>query len=143
MMTRHATPIAPLLILAFALGSHLLSAQTPGAQEARAAAESWLSLIDMQSYAASWDAAATIFKKAVAKEKWQASVQSVRGPLGHLKSRALKNTAATSALPGAPAGDYVVFQFDTSFQKKAAAVETVTAIREPDGTWHVGGYFIR
>jgi hypothetical protein len=46
-------------------------------------------------------------------------------------------------LPGAPDGSYVVFQFDTVFEQKAAAVETLTAGREPDGTWHVIGYFIR
>ncbi len=40
-------------------------------------------------------------------------------------------------------GEYVVFQFNTTFAQKAAAVETVTAVREPDGSWHVGGYFIR
>ena len=32
---------------------------------------------------------------------------------------------------------------NASFEQKAAAVETVTAIREKDGTWHVGGYFIK
>jgi hypothetical protein len=45
--------------------------------------------------------------------------------------------------PGAPDGEYVVFQFNTSLEQKSAAVETVTAIREKDGTWHVGGYFIK
>ena len=49
----------------------------------------------------------------------------------------------STTLPGAPDGEYVVLQFDTSFEQKAAAVETVTTIREKDGTWHVGGYFIR
>jgi hypothetical protein len=42
-----------------------------------------------------------------------------------------------------PDGEYVVFQFNTSFEQKAAAVETVTAMREKDGTWHVAGYFIK
>jgi len=50
---------------------------------------------------------------------------------------------STTTLPGAPDGEYVVFQFNASFDQKAAAVETVTAIREKDGTWHVGGYFIK
>jgi hypothetical protein len=41
---------------------------------------------------------------------------------------------ALLTLPGAPDGEYVVFQFNTSFEQKSAAVETVTAIREKDGT---------
>jgi hypothetical protein len=46
-------------------------------------------------------------------------------------------------LPGAPDGEYVVFQFDTQFEHKRAAVETVTPMRDPDGSWRVSGYFIR
>ena len=46
-------------------------------------------------------------------------------------------------LPGAPDGEYVVFQFDTQFERKRAAVETVTPMRDPDGSWRVSGYFIR
>jgi hypothetical protein len=36
-----------------------------------------------------------------------------------------------------------VVKFDTVFEKKAAAVETVTPMMELDGTWHVSGYFIQ
>jgi hypothetical protein len=142
-MTRQLARIAALVIFAFVLAGSSLHAQDAGAKAAQASVESWLSLIDMRSYAASWEAAATIFKGAVTREKWQAAVQSVRGPLGQLKTRTLKSATATSALPGAPDGEYVVFQFDATFDKKAASVETVTAIREADGTWHVGGYFIK
>jgi hypothetical protein len=142
-MTRHLAQITALVILAFVLGAGPIGAQEPATKVAQTAVESWLSLIDTRSYGASWDAAATIFKGAVTSEKWQAAVQSVRGPLGQLKSRTLKNATPTSALPGVPDGNYVVFQFDTVFDKKAASVETVTAIREADGSWHVGGYFIK
>jgi hypothetical protein len=142
-MTRQVAAIARLVFIALVLGSSPLHAQESATKAAQSSVESWLSLVDMRSYAASWEAAATIFKSAVTKEKWQTAVQSARGPFGQLKSRTLKNAAPTSALPGAPAGDYVVFQFDTAFEKKAGAVETVTAIKEADGTWHVGGYFIK
>ncbi len=60
-----------------------------------------------------------------------------------MKLRTLKSATSTATLPGAPDGAYVVFQFTTSFEQKSAAVETVTAIREKDGTWHVGGYFVK
>ena len=105
--------------------------------------EAWLSLIDNQNYAASWDAAATLFRTRVTQEQWQTAAQTARAPLGQLKSRTLKSATSTTTLPGAPDGEYVVFQFTTSFEQKAAAVETVTAVREMDGKWHVGGYFIK
>jgi hypothetical protein len=104
--------------------------------------EAWLSLIDNENYQASWDTAATLFRNAITQEKWQSAAQTARAPLGRLKSRTLKSATSTTTLPGAPDGEYVVFQFNASFDQKAAAVETVTAIREKDGTWHVGGYFI-
>jgi hypothetical protein len=142
-MTRQVAQLASRVILAFILGCYFLYAQEPDKKAAQQSVESWLSLVDSRSYAASWDTAATIFKNAVTQDKWQAAVQSVRGPLGQLKSRTLKNASATSAPPGAPAGDYVVFQFETAFETRAGTVETVTAIREADGSWHVGGYFIK
>jgi hypothetical protein len=45
-----------------------------------------------------------------------------------MKSRMLQNATSTTTLPGAPDGEYVVFQFNASFEYKSAAVETVTAI---------------
>ena len=40
-------------------------------------------------------------------------------------------------------GKYVVIQYDTVFEHKASAVETVTPMPDPDGVWRVSGYFIR
>ena len=51
-----------------------------------------------------------------------------RAPLGAMKSRTPKSATSTTTLPGAPGGEYVVFQFTTSFEQKPAAVETVTAV---------------
>jgi len=46
-------------------------------------------------------------------------------------------------MPGAPDGKYVIIQYDTVFENKASAVETVTPMVDPDGSWRVSGYFIR
>jgi hypothetical protein len=46
-------------------------------------------------------------------------------------------------IPGAPDGEDVILQLNTVFEEKAQAIETVTAKREPDGTWKVAGYFIK
>jgi hypothetical protein len=40
----------------------VIHAQEPGTKAAQMSVEAWLSLIDNQSYAASWDAAASIFR---------------------------------------------------------------------------------
>ena len=132
-----------LVILVLMLGTDSIHAQESDTKTAQTSVESWLALIDTQSYAQSWDTAAGLFKKAITQEKWAAAVAGVRAPLGAKKSRSLKSATSTTTLPGAPDGEYVIFQFDASFEHKAAAVETITAIRETDGTWHVGGYFIK
>jgi hypothetical protein len=46
-------------------------------------------------------------------------------------------------LPGAPDGQYVVMQFETSFANKKSAIETVTFMLEKDGQWKSAGYFIK
>jgi len=142
-MKRRVVRCSMPVVLALMLGSVSFHAQEAGTKAAQSAVEAWLSLVDAQNYAASWDTAATLFKNAVTQEKWQAAVQTARAPLGPMKSRALKSATSAKTLPGAPDGEYVVFQFDTAFDQKAAAVETVTAIREKDGAWRVGGYFVR
>ncbi len=110
---------------------------------AQAAADSWLKLVDTGNYVASWEQAAKVFKGAVAKDQWAQTASGVRTPLGKLISRKLKSREYTEQLPGAPDGKYVVIQFDTVFENKAAAVETVTPMLDPDGVWRVSGYFIR
>jgi hypothetical protein len=68
---------------------------------------------------------------------------SARKPLGALVSRKLKSAQYATSLPGAPDGQYVVIQYDTVFQNKSAAVETVTPMLDKDGHWRVSGYYIR
>ena len=142
-MTRHAVRCSLLLVLAVLLGCGSGQAQGPDTKVAQTSVETWLSLIDSQNYAASWDTSASMFRNAISQEKWRSAVQAARTPFGPLKLRALKSATPSTTLPGAPDGEYVVFQFTTSFEHKAAATETVTAMREKDGSWHVAGYFIQ
>lgn len=111
--------------------------------KAEKAATAWLALTDGGKYAASWDEAAAMFKAAVSKPDWERMLGAARTPLGAVKARALKAAKFTRTLPGAPDGEYVVLQFESSFEKKASAVETVTPTLDKDGVWRVSGYFIR
>ncbi|RJP87710.1 MAG: DUF4019 domain-containing protein [Desulfobacteraceae bacterium] len=115
------------------------------AKEAAAlsAAEKWLELVDNEKYVESWKEAAELFKNAVLPQQWEQSIQAVRKPLGKLVSRKVKTKDSMSSLPGAPDGEYVVIQFETSFEAKKAAVETVTPMMGQDGVWRVSGYYIK
>ena len=112
-------------------------------EEAQKAAEQWLALADTGDFSGSWNTAAGYFKAAVSSEQWQQSLNAVRKPLGDLVSRKLKNATYTRTLPGAPDGEYVVLQFETSFANKKTAVETVTPMLDKDGKWRVSGYYIK
>ncbi|MGB5062634.1 MAG: DUF4019 domain-containing protein [Candidatus Competibacter sp.] len=119
------------------------AADTEAVSQARKSANSWLALVDSAQYGQSWDEAATLFKSAVPKQEWEKAVRSARTPLGALKLRVFKSATFAHSLPGAPDGEYVVIQFDTQFEHKTAAVETVTPMREQDGSWKVSGYYVR
>jgi len=118
------------------------AAETPE-DAAQASAESWLKLVDQGNYAASWDAAAKLFKGAVKQADWVQMAAGVRTPLGKVLSRKPKLRQSTERVPGAPDGKYVVIQYDTVFENKASAVETITPMADPDGAWRVSGYFIK
>ncbi len=107
------------------------------------AAKAWLSLVDGERYAESWEESAPFFKSAVGKEQWIQTIQSVRKPFGKNISRELKEKRYRSHLPGAPDGEYVVIQFKASFINKNSAIETVTPMLDKDGKWRVSGYFMK
>jgi Protein of unknown function (DUF4019) len=119
---------------------HAAAQDTAPAQKA---ATEWLVLIDAGRYADSWTTAASTFKQAVTQEKWQDAVKTARDRMGPLKSRALKQATPAKNPPGAPAGDYVIFQYGSSFEGSDAATESVSTVLDTDGTWRVVGYFVR
>jgi len=118
-------------------------AQDKNIEAAKKGSESWLAVVDKGDYAASYEEAASIFKLAVTKEDWLQKVRAARNPLGKVISRKLKGTQYKTSLPGAPDGEYVVIQYDTSFENKRSAVETITPTLDKDAQWRVSGYFIR
>ena len=107
------------------------------------ATEKWLGIVDDGKYGESWKEASEYFRNAVKQEQWEQAVQAVRTPLGKLVSRKIKSTSYKTSLPGAPDGEYVVIEFETSFLNKKTAVETVTPMMDKDGNWRVSGYYIK
>jgi len=134
------------LLLAFLLLAPALPAQSQQDTEAAAAGTSalaWLALTDSGQYAESWQNASSFFRAAITSEDWVQALSGARASFGELRSRDMASAQYSTSLPGAPDGHYVVFEFNSSFDHKAAAVETVTAMKDLDGAWRVGGYFIR
>lgn len=137
---RRIAMLSTLALLALMLGAQ---AQQKPEQAAQDAASSWLALVDNGKYAESWKEAAELFRNAITPEKWQQSLHAARDPLGKLLSRKVISANYTKTLPGAPDGEYVVIRYESSFEHKQSAIETVTSMLERDGKWRVSGYFIK
>ena len=106
-------------------------------------AEKWLVIVDEEKYGESWKEAAELFRNAVKQEQWGQTIQTVRKPLGKMVSRKVKSASYRTSMPGAPDGEYFIIEFETTFENKKSAIETVTPMLEKDGKWRVSGYFVK
>jgi hypothetical protein len=130
------------LIFALSLGT-ALAAEPEKEKAALDAAEGWLKYVDGEKYDDSWKEASAFFKGAVSQDQWKRTLEALRQPLGRTLSRKFISKQFTTHLPGAPDGEYVVIQFQTSFQNKRSGVETVTPMKDRDGKWRVAGYYFQ
>ena len=112
-------------------------------EQAVTAAKAWLELVDKGEYEKSGEEAAKLFKSNVPKNEWSRTIAAGREPMGKLVSRELESAKYSTTLPGAPDGEYVLIQFETSFENKKSAIETITPMKDPDGVWRVSGYYIK
>lgn len=135
--------VSMVVVCWIAAGVTGIAAEPKKEKAAVATAESWVALVDAGKYGGSWKEAAEYFRNAVKQEQWEQAAQAARQPLGKLVSRKVKTTAYRTALPGAPDGEYVVIEFETVFEHKKTAIETVTPMMDKDGKWRVSGYFIK
>lgn len=129
-------------ILALA-GFPVQAVESDAVPKAQVSAKAWLALTDSGKYAESWNGASSLFKTAISRPDWEKAIRATRAPLGALKSCTLKSATFARTLPGAPDGEYVVIQYETVFENKASAVETITPMLDKDGSWRVSGYYIK
>jgi hypothetical protein len=97
-------------------------------------ARQWLVLVDDKNFAQSWKDAGKTFQNRQTVDAWAGDAGTKRVPLGAVASRDLKSIDLSR-------NNIAVIRYDTSFARKAAAVETVTLAFENDG-WVVNDYSI-
>ena len=141
MIKRIVASITTLMILL--CGFALAETTSHKESSAIAAAEAWLEIVDEGKYTDSWRQAAEYLKAAVNQDQWEQSMRAFRQPMGSIVSRTLKSKNYATSLPGAPDGEYVVIQYETSFKNKKSAIETITPMLDQDGKWRVSGYYIK
>jgi hypothetical protein len=142
--TAFVQSVAALAIFACVLGStDACEANQAAVEQATKAAESWLKLLDNGDYRACYQRASQIVKDHLSEDTFVHEFSAAREPLGAVVSRKLKVAQYATSLPGAPDGQYVVIQYDSSFANKKSATETVTPMVDKDGQWRVSGYYIK
>jgi beta-lactamase regulating signal transducer with metallopeptidase domain len=113
---------------------------------ALASALGWLKEIDGGQYEQSWKDAAAVFQGKLTADQWVQALNGTRAPLGTCSQRT-EVSATLSKDPRTPEGvipgEFVVVQFESSFDNLKHAVETVSLSRGPDGAWRSCGYLIR
>jgi Tfp pilus assembly protein PilF len=107
------------------------------------AAEQWLAALDAGKYADCWAQSAELMRKAMPEASFAAGIRDVLLPLGKVLSRKVLTATYATSVPGAPDGNYVIMQYETDFENKKGAVETITPMKDADGKWRVSGYYIK
>lgn len=123
-------------------GAQISPSESASRPEGLSSALDWITLLDQQRWKDSWDKAAALFQAGVSASQWASKAQFIRQSLGAASARNFKGATEASSLPGAPAGQYEIIQFQTNFAHKANAIETVVLAHDATG-WKVAGYFIR
>ena len=127
-----------LLILSMLASSFIWSNESAGS----IAAKEWLKIVDVGEYVESWQKSDAFFKSQLTQTGWSVALTGVRTPLGQVRSRSELVAKEYSSLPGVPDGEYLVIQFQTEFQNKKLATETLT-LSKSSGDWLPVGYFIK
>lgn len=138
------TALSVLAVLSL-MSATQLAAQTASKADsmaARAAAKSWLGLVDRGQYAASWKAASKQFQGAVDTAKWSTALKEARGPFDPLANRTEASLHFVTNPPGAPQGEYAMLQYHAKAKSGGDVTERVVLVHQ-GGAWKAAGYFIK
>lgn len=123
-------------------GGSAQDAESPESGESQAAvtaAQAWLAALDEGNYDATWAQSATVFRAGNGSPAaWASAASEMRGPLGRVVSRRLKQAAPTTLQEGAAYG----LVFETAFETRPSAAEELTVILD-GGFWKVAGYLVK
>ncbi|MEF2231587.1 MAG: DUF4019 domain-containing protein [Pseudodesulfovibrio sp.] len=138
MTMHHACPLFLALLLLLLPCAAL--ADEPAPDDARAAAETWLRLIDGGEYDRCWDQASPIMKQNMPHADWRRALAEGAAQLGPLSARRLERSKLDRDPPHGPTGRYALFRFDAIYQD--TTLHETLALRLEDGTWRVVAYWL-
>lgn len=115
------------------------------------AADSWLALVDLGDYDASYASASDLLQGAITREQWVQTMENMASQLAALDpsgadadlgaQRSFIGAQYATELPQAPAGEYVVVQY-----RRVVGTQPLTEVvilSRSEDAWSVAGYFAR
>lgn len=115
----------------------------PKVAAARAAAESFLKLIDAGQFDKAYGLCAVALKQKAKQDMFVGAMSGLRSKLGANTLRNFFSATPKTELPGAPKGKYVVLMYVSDFAKQKGLRELITPMQEADGSWKVAGYYVQ
>lgn len=109
-------------------------------QQSAVAASAWLSLVDKENYAGSWDAGSLTFQLTIPKNEWIKTMNIARKPLGNVLSRDLIRQDPAFNPKNLPAGAYRVIYYKTSFSNRNEVHERLILQQQNNGQWKMLTY---
>lgn len=107
-------------------------------QSARAAAQSWLRVVDDGEFEESWEAAASAFQERVPQETWEDRGDQLRDSIQTGASRTLTMVQYRNSLRQTSGGPFVILKYRST--PGDLSIEEVVLTTRIDDTWKVTGY---
>lgn len=118
--------------------------RAPAFSDANQQAIYWINLSDAAAYGATWLGAGSLLKDTVSQEQWTAAMVKTRTALGPAHSRKVESHNFAQTLPYGTRGNFVIINYDTSFERMPGAVETIILMTEGQlAEWKVISYRIK
>lgn len=137
--TLTALVVASSLLLVVPISAQPGGEHAAAKRQAQTAAEAWLTLVDDDKFAASWDSAAALFRERVERDGWVQRGQQLRDTVQAPSTRTLATTQYRDSLQRASgSGPFVILKYRSSFGA-GRFEELLLTVRE-DTTWKVTGY---
>ena len=132
-----------LLFLLMIISSIVLGQEKDIENKVKKSAKEWINLIDNKEYEISWKTSDILIQNLVSIKKWENLMIGSRDPLGKNISRDIISIEYKNELQGVPDGEYCIIIYNSVFENKKNASETITIKKSEDEKWKVAGYYIK
>lgn len=103
-------------------------------------AKEYVTELDQGLYAQSWEKSGFLFRQTVSQNDWVKSLNLIRKPLGKAMSRKLGERRMIKDPYNLLKGQFMVVEFDTSFEHAPEGRELLILRSGSDDVWHVASY---